>query len=112
MKRTTGATGGPKSLTAFALLCQQSANGAGRRRGVDARFTLAALTLAFGPSAIWTPVPSDARHHRLWSLSALVTAARDGARGHSLNRTIQRPMKTPVPARRLAFPSAFQGSRA
>jgi len=107
MKKTTGATGGPKSLTAFALPCQQAANGAGGRRRVDARFTLAALTLAFGPSASWTPVPSDTCHHRLWSLSALVIAARDGARGHSFNRTIQRSVKPPVPAGSLSFSSAF-----
>jgi len=70
----------PKAMVAFALTCQQTADSAGGCRRVDARFTLAVWTLAFGPSAVWTLVPSDACHHRLWSLSALVTSARDGAR--------------------------------
>ena len=82
----------PKAFAAFALPCQQTADGAGGRRRVDARFTLAAWTLAFGPLAIWTLVPSDACHHQLWSLSALVTAARDGARTtQSTGRINSRP---------------------
>jgi hypothetical protein len=40
-------------------------------RRVDARFTLAIWTLAFGPLAVETSVPSDACHPWHWSLSAL-----------------------------------------
>jgi hypothetical protein len=72
------------SCTALPANC----GSAGSRRRVDARFTLAVWTLAFGPSAVWTLVPSDACHPRLWSLSALVSAVRDGARTHSINRMI------------------------
>jgi hypothetical protein len=70
--------GPPQRRWSFSM--PATAGSAGSRRRVDARFTLAAWTLAFGPLAVWTLVPSDTCHHRLWSLSALVTAARDGAR--------------------------------
>ena len=57
----------------LALPCQVAADRLAGCRGVDARFTLAVRTPAFGPFAFRTLVPSDACHHRHWSLSALVT---------------------------------------
>ena len=79
----------------------------------DARFTLAVRTPAFGPFAFRTLVPSDACHHRHWSLSAPSLLARDGARNHSINRTVQRSTKPPVPEFfvRLARWAASLGSR-
>ena len=74
IKKTTGATDGPKkvqwllSRINLPVSCGQT----GGRRRVDARFTLAVRTPAFGPLAFWTSVPSDACHYRHWSLSALV----------------------------------------
>jgi hypothetical protein len=72
-KGTTGKTDSPKSLLAFALPCQLTADRLAAAAEVDPRFTLAVWTLALGPLAAWTLVPSDACHYRHWSLSALVT---------------------------------------
>jgi hypothetical protein len=55
------------------ITCQFSCGQTGGCRRVDARFALAVWTLAFGPLAVETSVPSDACHPWHWSLSALVT---------------------------------------
>jgi hypothetical protein len=55
------------------LRCQLAADRLAAAAGVDARFALAVWTLAFGPFAVETSVPSDACHPWHWSLSALVT---------------------------------------
>jgi hypothetical protein len=44
------------------LSCQLAADRLAAAAGVDARFALAAWTLAFGPFAVETSVPSDACH--------------------------------------------------
>jgi hypothetical protein len=76
----------PKASRAFALSCQLAADRLAGCRRVDARSTLAVWTLAFGPFAFWTLVPSDACHHRHWSLSALVTVGAGWCENHSINR--------------------------
>ena len=77
MKRTTGATDGPKSLKGFfvgnclALRRQFTARRLAGCCRVDARFTLASRTLASGRWPLDTG-PVGHRLHRHWSLSALV----------------------------------------
>jgi hypothetical protein len=82
----------PKALAlivlAFALPCQQTAGGAGSRRRVDARFTLAVWTLAFGPSAV-----------RRWSRRTPVTIGFGRYRRSSLRRGMARePLHQPIGA--------------
>ena len=63
----------------FALPCQLAAD----RLAAAAGLMLALhwpLDPGFWTLAAWTLVPSDVCHSRHWSLSALVTVARDGAR--------------------------------
>jgi len=96
-KRTIGATDGPKSLKGFCFALPVSSGQTGCCRRVDARFTLAVWTLAFGHLAFWTLVPSDACRYRHWSASALVTVGA-GWREKPLHQplTIQRPFQCTV----------------
>src|ERR1700754_2049076 len=93
---------GPKSAVNFSLLrCQLAADRLAAAAVVDARFALAVWTLAFGPFAIETSVPSDACHPWHWPLSALVTVGAGRCeKPHSINRAIQRSTKESVPSRR------------
>jgi hypothetical protein len=87
----------PKTLWGFCIALPVGCARTGGRRRVDARFTLALRTLAFGPFAVWTSVPSDAVTCGIGRFRHASLLARDGARTRSINRTIQRPTRPPVP---------------
>ena len=81
------------------ITCQFSCGQTGGCRRVDARFALAVWTLAFGPLAVETSVPSDACHPWHWSLSALVSVGAGWCERPLDQPAIQRSTKAQVPPR-------------
>jgi len=94
------------------LRCQFSCGQTGGCRRVDARFALAAWTLAFGPPALRrrsrrTPVTLGIGLYRHSS-----RLARDGARNQFINRASKRIQKTFVPSHLVVVGIASYGDSA
>ena len=92
------------------ITCQFSCGQTGGCRRVDARFALAFWTLAFGPLAVETSVPSDACHPWHWSLSALVTVGagwceRPLDQPSIIQQSIRRTVQTTIKSSSMKFRS-------